>query len=72
MNTQRVKGFGGRFDKGQGDYIENIRKGTIGLGLYLPFGKRFCETCQQAKPADKKTKAYKGWKCDDCKNSKTQ
>ena len=68
MNTQRNKGFGGRYDKGQGDYIEKVRTQGYGIGVYLPFGKRFCETCMTAKPAPK-TKAFKGWKCDDCKQN---
>jgi len=41
----------------------NIGEAT---GVSIKFNTRFCETCKQRKPSDK-TKAFKGWKCADCK-----
>lgn len=62
---QQGNGNGTRYDVGSGDWLDNERNKARGPGVYLSFGKRFCETCQQVKPKGIR-KAVKGWKCDEC------
>jgi hypothetical protein len=52
-----------------GNHIEKIKNTGPSLGVFTHFGHRFCETCQKSKPSDR-TKAFKGWKCLDCKSKK--
>ena len=61
-------GWGTRYDKFSGEWMEQQRKLGEATGLFKPFNKRFCETCKQHKPKDK-AKAVKGWKCADCRKA---
>ena len=65
----RSKGQGIRYDKFSGNWLDEQKKTSVQVGVYLAFGKRFCETCQSHKPSDG-TKAFKGWQCLDCKKLK--
>jgi hypothetical protein len=61
------KGTGNRYARDLGgNHIEAIRSTATSNGVFIAFGKRFCETCQTLKPKDS-TPAKKGWKCKDCK-----
>jgi hypothetical protein len=60
-----MKGMGASFDKGEGNYLQKEKYKPSGLNVFLPYNKRFCETCNQIKPKGKR-KAVKPWKCDDC------
>lgn len=62
------RGWGTRYDKFSGEWMEKQRKYGDRTGVFLSFGKRFCETCKQIKPKDK-AKAEKGWKCADCRKA---
>lgn len=65
----RSHGFGTRYDNSlDGNHIDREREKSSNTGVYLNYNKRFCETCQTAKPRNKYP-AAKGWKCDDCLNS---
>lgn len=37
-------------------------------GIYIAYGRRFCESCQASKPKGAR-KAIKGWQCDDCRSA---
>ena len=66
----KKKGWGDRYNRGSGDYLQaEIDKASNG-GLYLRYhvGKRFCESCQSYKPKGNRL-AAKGWKCDECKDA---
>ena len=76
----KSKGTGNRYanDLG-GNHIERLGAEGIKPGLLLGYGKRFCETCRTRKPIKfsggygqirQIEKAFKGWKCDDCKETK--
>lgn len=62
----KSQGWGTRYDKFSGEWIEKQRNLGGATGVFIKFNSRFCETCKQRKPSDK-TKAFKGWKCADCK-----
>jgi hypothetical protein len=63
----RSKGTGNRYAKDLGgNHIEMVRANATSNGVFIAFGRRFCETCQTLKPKDS-TPAKKGWKCNDCK-----
>jgi hypothetical protein len=64
--NKNSKGHAASFDIGEGNHFDAERRKSPSIGVYLAYGKRFCETCQQAKP--KHGVAKKGWKCADCKN----
>jgi ribosomal protein L37AE/L43A len=59
------QGAATRFDMFSGSRIDSERKKAEATGVFLNFGKRFCEHCNSYKPKGKR-KAVKGWKCDDC------
>ena len=59
-------GWGTRYDKFSGEWMARQRNLGEATGVFIKFNSRFCETCKQRKPSDK-TKAFKGWKCADCK-----
>jgi len=59
------KGAKIRFDRFSGSRLDWERKKAEATGVFLNFGKRFCEHCNSLKPKGKR-KAVKGWKCDDC------
>jgi hypothetical protein len=63
-----LKGMGASFDKGEGNYLLQQKNKHLNAGFFIPYQKRFCETCNNLKPKGKR-KAVKGWKCDDCFNT---
>lgn len=69
FNKGANKGYGTRYDKMGGNYIQKIKdqqeRKFSGMKFDTNYQKRFCETCQQLKPKGER-KAVKGWKCDDC------
>ena len=63
-------GYGTRYDADfGGNHIQKLRDQSPSAGVFLPYHKRFCETCQRHMPKDG-TKAVKGWKCEECRGKK--
>ena len=67
-------GVASRQRDGGGQHLQrekDVSNSSIGPGMFIYYGKRFCENCQQYKPKGKKP-AFKGWKCDDCSTNFTK
>jgi hypothetical protein len=65
-------GIGDRYDlstPGGIDQERQFQQALAGGLQFSPSNTRFCETCQRhiKMPPVRRTKAFKGWKCVDCR-----
>ena len=64
--SDRIRGTGNRYAKDfGGNYLQREIDKAKECSIALHYNKRFCETCQSAKPKGNRP-AKKGWLCNEC------
>lgn len=68
--NNRMRGVGGRYDKGEVERLEYERRSQPGVGLFLNYSRRICSRCNKHKSKKGGTAVCKpNWRCADCKRA---